>query len=204
MARLLGSIPSNLTYLVLLSCCCTLSDLIDDSQSQYALVLGVDDGLQQPHWRERLKMPRSLLAALAVQCLLLREEGGWQHQMHMRIVASYPSVVVFTYIVRSSLQSTNQTVTVHPMPAHLMQGRIMSGCLLDAECLKGCITGLLVCVVHPLAGAANRSIDCAGLVVVDAAQATTATEQVKQLLQEMPDNCDYSINDRTLPDAVFV
>lgn len=76
MTRPLGSIPSNVAQLVL-SCCCILSDLIDDSQSQYALVLGVDDGLQQPHWRERLKMPRSLLAALAVQCLLLREEGGW-------------------------------------------------------------------------------------------------------------------------------
>lgn len=53
-------------------------------------------------------------------------------------------------------------------------------------------------------GAADRSIDCAGRAVSDAAQATTTTEQVKQLLVEMPDNCNYSINDRTQPDAAFV
>jgi hypothetical protein len=40
--------------------------------------------------------------------------------------------------------------------------------------------------------------------VSDPSQATSSTEQVKQLLQEMPQNCDYSINDRTQPNAVFV
>jgi hypothetical protein len=32
-------------------------------------------------------------------------------------------------------------------------------------------------------------------------QPTTTTEQFKQLLQQMADNCSYSINDRTKPDA---
>lgn len=60
------------------------------------------------------------------------------------------------------------------------------------------------CCVCIHAGAANRSIDCAGRAVSDPSQATSSTEQVKQLVQEMPQNCDYSINDRTQPNAVFV
>jgi hypothetical protein len=51
-------------------------DLIDDSKSSYQLVLGVDDSIQKPHWRQRLRMPRSLLAALAVQCVMLRDAGA--------------------------------------------------------------------------------------------------------------------------------
>lgn len=52
------------------------ADLIDDSKSSYQLVLGVDDSIQKPHWRQRLRMPRSLLAMLAVQCLTLRDAGA--------------------------------------------------------------------------------------------------------------------------------
>lgn len=48
--------------------------MIDDRGS-YQLVLGVDDSIQQPHWRQRMRMPRSLLAMFAVQCLLLKDEG---------------------------------------------------------------------------------------------------------------------------------
>jgi hypothetical protein len=51
------------------------------------------------------------------------------------------------------------------------------------------------------AGAGNRSIDCAARPVTGNEQPTTTTEQFKQLLQGMPDNCSYSINDRTKPNA---
>lgn len=51
------------------------ADLVDPPAGTHQVVLGVDDELQQPHWRERLKMPRSDLAALAVQALLLKGEG---------------------------------------------------------------------------------------------------------------------------------
>lgn len=50
------------------------ADLIDDSRP-HQLELGVDDSIQQPHWRHRLRMPRSLLAVVLVQLLLLRDEG---------------------------------------------------------------------------------------------------------------------------------
>jgi hypothetical protein len=53
---------------------CCGSDLIDDSRP-HLLELGVDDSIQQPHWRHRLRMPRSLLAVVVVQLLLLRDEG---------------------------------------------------------------------------------------------------------------------------------
>lgn len=46
------------------------------------MVLGVDDELQQPHWRDRLKMPRSDLAALAVQALLLKDAGKVALKVH--------------------------------------------------------------------------------------------------------------------------
>lgn len=64
-----------------------LADLTDSS-GDFQLVLGVDDSIQAPHWRQRLRMPRRLLALLAVQCLLLRDEGQsdtWgcaQHACH--------------------------------------------------------------------------------------------------------------------------
>lgn len=63
-----------------------------------------------------------------------------------------------------------------------------------------CLLGLL-----GAAGAGNRSIDCAArpLSSADSHQPTTTTEQVKQLLQEMKDNCSYDINDRMRPDAVW-
>jgi hypothetical protein len=54
------------------------------------------------------------------------------------------------------------------------------------------------------AGAGDRSIDCCGRAVSDASQATSSTQQVKQLLAEMSLNCNYALNDRTQPDAVFV
>jgi hypothetical protein len=41
-------------------------------------VLAVDDELQRPHWSARMKMPRELLAQLAVHCLLLADEGAWR------------------------------------------------------------------------------------------------------------------------------
>lgn len=114
-------IASGVTYTILHP-----NHLIDDRGS-YQLVLGVDDSIQAPHWRQRMRMPRSLLAMFAVQCLLLRDEG-----------------------------------------------------------------------------AGNRSIDCCGRAVSDASQATSSTQQVKQLLAEMSLNCNYTLNDRTQPDAVFV
>jgi hypothetical protein len=54
-----------------------------------------------------------------------------------------------------------------------------------------------------VAGAANRSIDCAGRRVADAAQATSSAEQVRQLLAAVG-NCTYEgRNDRTQAGAVF-
>jgi uncharacterized protein YbjT (DUF2867 family) len=114
-------VASGVTYTILHP-----NHLIDDSRP-HQLELGVDDSIQQPHWRHRLRMPRSLLAVLVVQLLLLRDEG-----------------------------------------------------------------------------AGNRSIDCAGRAVSDASQATNSMDQVRQLLTEMPLNADYTINDRTQPDALFV
>ncbi|WIA11777.1 hypothetical protein OEZ85_011871 [Tetradesmus obliquus] len=98
--------------------------LVDPPAGRHVVALAVDDALQQPHWRQRLKMPRADLAALAVQCLLLKDAGG-----------------------------------------------------------------------------ANRSIDCAARPAAAGEAPTTTTEQFKQLLQQMPDSCSYSINDRTKPDA---
>jgi hypothetical protein len=74
---------AKITAYVRYTCCsCTFctagpvpADLIDDSGA-FQLVLEVDDTIQQPHWRQRLRMPRRLLALLAVQCLLLRDEGA--------------------------------------------------------------------------------------------------------------------------------
>ena len=60
--------------------------------------------------------------------------------------------------------------------------------------------GLLLAAV---AGAGNRSIDGAAQSPPDGSPPTTTTEQVKELLQSMKDNCDYSINDRTKPDALW-
>lgn len=64
-------------------CCPWPSDLVDPPGGQHQVVLGVDDELQRPHWRERLRMPRSDLAALAVQALLLRDEGQWRHDVRL-------------------------------------------------------------------------------------------------------------------------
>lgn len=53
-----------------------IADLVDPPAGRHVVALAVDDALQQPHWRQRLKMPRADLAALAVQCLLLKDAGG--------------------------------------------------------------------------------------------------------------------------------
>lgn len=114
---------SGITYTILHP-----NHLVDTPAGRHQIVLSVDDGLQVPDWRQRLTMPRGDLAVLAVQALLLRDQG-----------------------------------------------------------------------------AGNRSIDCAARPVpaTDGHHATTTTEQVQQLLQEMKDNCSYDINDRTKPDAVW-
>jgi hypothetical protein len=52
------------------------ADLVDPPAGRHIVQLAVDDALQQPHWRQRLKMPRSDLAALAVHCLLLKDAGA--------------------------------------------------------------------------------------------------------------------------------
>lgn len=52
-----------------------LPDLVDVPAGRHQIVLSVNDGLQVPDWRQRLKMPRGDLAYLAVQALLLRDQG---------------------------------------------------------------------------------------------------------------------------------
>ncbi|KAF8071046.1 SARED1 [Scenedesmus sp. PABB004] len=64
-------IASGLTYTILHP-----NHLVDRPAGRHVVVLGVDDSLQAPHWRERLKMPRADLAALAVAALALRDRGA--------------------------------------------------------------------------------------------------------------------------------
>lgn len=54
-----------------------------------------------------------------------------------------------------------------------------------------------------MTGAGNRSIDCAARVPAAGTRPTATMEQVKQLLQDMPANCDYNVNDRTKPEALW-
>jgi hypothetical protein len=222
-------------------CSCTLctagpvpADLIDDNGA-FQLVLGVDDTIQQPHWRQRLRMPRRLLALLAVQCLLLRDEGtshmpacihccgnwwsagiGMLHSTDVLkfctgLTALYgghgPRIVLtcshlLYWLVLDLYASIKQQRKCRRSDTRIIRVTVVATWVpVLAVCSRQCRLALAVCI-H--AGAANRSIDCAGRAVSDASQATTNTEQVKQLLQEMPHNCDYSINDRTQPNAVFV
>lgn len=99
--------------------------LVDAPGGQRGLVLGVDDELQLPHWRQRLKMPRADLARLAVAAVLLRDSG-----------------------------------------------------------------------------VLNRSLDCAAKLPKDGPP-TTTLDDFKQLFQSLQVSCNYTINDRTSPDAVW-
>lgn len=186
-------------------CCdvlCCPADLIDNTGS-YQLVLGVDDSIQQPHWKHRIRMPRSLLAMLAVQCLLLKDEGKRlyaQHSGHNPIFSGIrhfgnPFVAMAMDWQWFSRGQQLAGITHCEQVTCLQHNRYEKLAAVTHWCLYCC---------HTTAGAGNRSIDCAGRAVTDASLATSSTEQVKQLLTDMPHNCDYTVNDRTQPDAVFV
>eukprot|EP00878_Enallax_costatus_P038284 GHUV01043475.1.p1 GENE.GHUV01043475.1~~GHUV01043475.1.p1 ORF type:complete len:280 (+),score=73.80 GHUV01043475.1:34-873(+) len=66
-------IASGITYTILHP-----NHLVDALTGCHQIVLGVDDEFQKPHWQQRLKMPRGDLAVLAVQSLLLRDQGEGQ------------------------------------------------------------------------------------------------------------------------------
>jgi hypothetical protein len=176
-----------LTYMSV-ACAAVFADLIDAPGGQRGLVLGVDDELQRPHWRQRLKLPRADLARLAVAAVLLRDSSEWRQSGFKTCSMGWLLCLLRVWLRRQT--TVYCLLCVCPVAAPVCMSPL--AVVLDMRVRPAAV----------LVGVLNRSLDCAAKLPKDGAP-TTTLDDFKQLFQSVAGSCNYTINDRTSPAAVW-